>query len=463
MPSEPRPTPRVVDEVWRLVALALPIVVSLAAAVLIGVVDTIMIAPLGTNALAGASIAASVILIFYSALYGLVSVCGVLVAQAFGARNDAAVSTVVKASVVVSLVGGAAGAALMLAVFPLLSYLGQPREVLEQLDLYWLAMSLVLVPYTMFYALKGLYDATDRAWLGVLFSFIAVIVNVPLNWILIYGVGGWGGFGLFGAGLASLLAQCVSLGAAVVHWRLSGGMAAHRAKGQVKRADVVRQFREGAPLALGYAGEGGAFAVAGLMLGIFGAAALAANQIVGSVSAVLYMVPLGMSAAVAIRVGQAIGEDSGFRLRMIGLAALATVVVWMSVVMATLLILGDAIAAALSDQPDVVDLAATMFVIFAAMQIFDGVQATALGALRGMLDNTWPIAATLLCYWLVALPLAYALAAPLNMGPNGVWIGYGTGLVLASAALVWRFVAQTHAAGRRGSGRGEAVTTPHPF
>ena len=224
-------------------------------------------------------------------------------------------------------------------------------------------------------------------------------------------------------------------------------MTAYRTDAPIKRKDIIVQFREGSPLALGYAGEGGAFSVAGLMLGLFGASALAANQIVGSVSSVLYMVPLGMSAAVAIRVGQAIGEDARFRLRSIGWAALATVVVWMAAVMFMLLIFGDDIANALSDEPGVIALAATMFVIFAAMQIADGVQATALGALRGMLDNTWPVVATLICYWLLALPFAYGLAVPLGLGPNGIWLGYGAGLVLASLVLVWRFMMKTKSNG----------------
>ena len=435
--------PRFLEEVWRLISLATPIMVALAAAVLIGVVDTIMIAPLGTTALAAASVAASVILIFYSALYGLVSVCGVLVAQAFGARDNRAVASTVNASLVVSLIGGLAAAVLMIMALPLLPVIGQPDDVLQIIGPYWMAMSLVLVPYAMFYALKGLYDATDRAWLGVVFSFAAVLVNIPANWLLIHGLGTWGGLGLFGAGLASLLAQTVSLAIALLYWRASPRMKAYRVAALPRRRDIAVQFREGSPLALGYAGEGGAFSVAGLMLGIFGASALAANQIVGSVSAVLYMVPLGMSAAVAIRVGQAIGEDKRFRLRMIGLAAFAVVVFWMAAVMATLLVFGDDIAKTLSDDPTVVALAATLFIIFAASQIADGVQATALGALRGMLDNTWPVVVTLVCYWLFALPFAYSLAIQFDVGPNGVWIGYGAGLVLASVLLVWRFWVKT--------------------
>ncbi len=435
-----------VRELKRLVSLSTPIMVALAASVLIGLVDTIMIAPLGTNALAAASITTSVMVIFYSALYGLVSVCGVLVAQAFGAKNNDLVSSTVKAGLAVSLIGGLLGVLLMIAALPLLKFLGQPIEVLAIIRPYWIAMSLVLLPFAMFYSIKGLYDATDQAWIGVVFSFVAVLLNIPANWFLIHGAGSWKGLGLLGAGLASFLSQSASFLLAFGFWRFAGKMKAYRASLSVKLSDIILQIREGTPLALGHAGEGGAYSVAGLMLGLFGAGALAANQIVDSVCTVLYMVPLGMSIAVSIRVGQAIGEGAENRLRRIGLAGFITVIVWMSAFAIILLILGDDVARLLSQDPQVIALASTMFIVFAVMQIADGVQATALGALRGMLDNTWPVFVTLICYWLFALPLGYIIAVTINVGPNGIWIGYGVGLVLASVILVWRFLSRTKSA-----------------
>lgn len=127
----------------------------------------------------------------------------------------------------------------------------------------------------------------------------------------------------------------------------------------------------------------------------------------------------------------------------VGLAAQAVVIVWMAIIMVLLFAFGDDIARALADTPSVAALATTMFLIFAAMHIVDGVQATSLGALRGMLDNTWPVVVTLASYWLFALPLAYLIAIPLGVGPNGVWIGYGAGLLLAAILLTWRFLSRT--------------------
>lgn len=432
----------IILEAKALIRLGLPIVVSLAGATLIGVVDTVMVAPLGTVPLAAVSITASVMIILYSGLYGLVSVIGVRMAEAFGMEDQTALSNATATGIVVSAAAGALGTVLMLLGRPLMAFIGQPEEVTAILGGYWVAMALLLVPFTVFYTLKGLFDAMNRPWLGVGLAFVAVVVNIPANLVLIHGVGGWTGFGLMGAGLASLLSQTVPLVLAWVLWRQSQGFAAARVPGTRTPRERWLQIKEGAAVATGYLGEGGAFAVAGLMIGGFGAAALAANQIVTSVAGVLYMVPLGISIAVSIRVGQAIGAGQRTRLRSIGQAALAVIISWMTLVMATILLARDPVSAALSSDPEVIALATAMFVIVAAMQIADGVQGTMLGAARGMMDNRIPVLITLLAYWGLALPLGWVLAFPLGWGPNGIWIGYGIGLGCAALAVTWRFFGQ---------------------
>ena len=435
--------PSVGSNLWfeakALTALGFPIVISLAAATLIGVVDTIMIAPLGTVPLAAASITASVILIFYSALYGFVSVIGVRMAEAHGRSSAEALSDATWTGVIVAIVTGVIGAGLMLAAKPALGLIGQPEEVTAIIGGYWTAMSLLLVPYTMFYALKALFDAIDRPWLGVGLAFVAVVVNVPANLVLIYGIGGWPGLGLLGAGVASLLSQTVSLILAWVIWKRAKSTSKARQPKQCTRKELSVQIKEGSAIAIGYVGEGGAYAFAGLMMGWFGAVALAANQIVASIGGVLYMVPLGISIAVSIRIGQAIGAEEQARLVSIGKAALLVIVSWMTLVMIGIFLGGRGIANLLSDDPEVVMLAASMFLIVAAMQIADGVQGTMLGAARGMMDNRVPVAITLVCYWVVALPLGYVLGFVVDLGPNGVWIGYGSGLAIAAVALTKRY------------------------
>jgi MATE family multidrug resistance protein len=196
-------------------------------------------------------------------------------------------------------------------------------------------------------------------------------------------------------------------------------------------------------MATQYLLEGGSAAIGGLMIGLFGAVALAANQIASSVTSILYMLPLGMSAAVSIRIAQAAGGGMPGRLASIGYAGIGLVTIWTAGFTVLLVVLGDVIAGLIVSDPVLIAAAATFFVVFAIMQVVDGVQSVALGALRGILDNDWPTMVSLIAYWLIALPVAWVVAFPLGFGAPGVWAGFGTGLAVAAVALLWRFRSKT--------------------
>ncbi|MEM5470663.1 MATE family efflux transporter [Hoeflea sp. AS60] len=423
--------------------LAVPIIVGLSAATLIEVVDTIMIAPLGTEPLAAAGLTANTLVLMFSGLYGLISIISVLIAHARGADDARAMSSTVKNGLGLALISGAVAATLMIAGFPLLRIAGQPEPVLSLLLPYWSCMALMLIPFSGLTLFKGLFDAIDRPWLGVAYAMSAVAINIPLNWLMIHGAFGWPGLGLLGAGIASLTSQSLALTAAFVHWRMAEQMATFRLPSRLSFSEMRLQFSQGWPIAMTYIGEGGAYTLAGLMIGWFGAAALAANQVVGSISAVIYMAPLGMAAAVGIRISEARGGLEFARLRAIGFSAILTVIAWMAIITVLLVVFGRAIAASLSNDPEVVTLAAAMFLTMAFMQIVDGVQASCYGALRGMVDTRVPTLISIFAFWGVALPGSYLFGFTLGFGPPGIWIGFGLGLLIAASALVWRFVRLT--------------------
>jgi MATE family multidrug resistance protein len=184
-------------------------------------------------------------------------------------------------------------------------------------------------------------------------------------------------------------------------------------------------------------------AVATILVGTFGAVALAGNQVAMSVGALLYMVPLGIAGAVAIRVGEAMGAGAWDRLRPITFAALGLALVWLSGAALTLGAFGRDIAALITDDPQVIAVAAAIFLVFALSQVADGIQSTMLGALRGMSDTALPGAVSLFGYWVIGLPVGWLLATWAGLGPAGIWAGFVIGVGVVGLLLVWRFLHRT--------------------
>ncbi|MCC5976173.1 MAG: MATE family efflux transporter [Rubellimicrobium sp.] len=439
-------SPRLVSfrrEVPVILALAVPIVAGLAATGLLGVTDSIMLAPLGPLPLAAVGITNGVAVILYASIYGLLSAMSVRVGNAHGARLQRRIPAILRNGLVLGAITGVAGAGVMLAAWPLLGYLRQPPEVLAIMFPYWVAISVVMIPFSVLTVFKATLEAVDRPWQAAGLAFLAVIINVPLNYSLIWGLGPLPQLGLTGAGIASVVAETLALGAAWLYWARARSMRRLRLRAALSGAEIASVAREGAPLGLMYTAEAGAMTVATLMIGTFGAVALAGNQVAMSVGGVLYMVPLGVAGAVAIRVAQEKGAGNLEALRGIVAAALALATVWLSSVAVLLAFQGRRIAGWISNDAEVVAVAATIFVVFAVSQVMDGLQATMTGALRGLSDTAFPAVASLVAFWVVGLPLGWVLANATPLGPAGVWAGFVITLPVLSLVLVRRFLRQT--------------------
>lgn len=436
-----------IGAVWRqvpgIVGLALPIVMGLAASTLIGVTDSVMLAPLGPVPLAAVGLTGAVAVLFYAAIYGLLSALSVRIGAAWGAGEGRRISTILRSGLALGLVVGVGGAVLMGAIWPLLPLLGQPDEVIAAMPAYWFWICAYLVPFSVLTAFKSAFEAVDRPWLGTGFAFLAVGINVPLNYVLIWGIGPFPELGLTGAGLASFLAEALALVAAFLWWLYAPSLRRLRLRRVVERREMGATLREGAPLGVMYVIETASVSVATLMIGGFGTVALAGNQVAQSVGGVLYMLPLGVAGAVAIRVAQERGAGNVAALRPIALAAVAVAMVWLVGAALMLAFRGAWIAGLVTDDPEVVAVAAAIFLVFAPMQISDAVQSSMLGALRGLSDTAWPAVVSAIAYWPVALPLGWMLAHGGGMGPAGIWAGFILALAGAGLALALRFWRRT--------------------
>ncbi len=439
-------------EIPAIVALAVPIVAGLGASTLLGVTDAVMLAPFGPLPLAAVGITNAVAVILFAAIYGLLSAMSVRVGAAHGAGQGRRIPGILRNGLALGWVVGTGGATAMLAVWPLLPSLGQPREVLAIMFPYWVTISLLMLPFSVLTVFKATFEAVDRPWVGTGFAFLAVGINVPLNYALIWGIGPLPPLGLTGAGIASLAAEALALAAAWAFWARARSMRRLRLRSGISGAEMASVAREGAPLGLMYVAETGAMAVATLMIGTFGAVALAGNQVAMSVGGLLYMVPLGVAGAVAIRVAQERGAGNMAALRPISWAALGLATIWLATAAVLLGVFGRTVAGWITDDTEVISIAAAIFFVFAFAQVMDGVQSTMTGALRGLSDTGFAALVSLGAYWVLGLPLGWVLAHTAGMGPSGIWAGFVIALGLAGMILVWRFLRQT----------GPARLTPNP-
>lgn len=426
-------------EVPPILRLAVPIVAGLAASTLIGVTDALMLAPLGALPLAAAGLTNAVLVIIISGIYGTLATVSVRVGAAFGAREGRRIPFILVNSLALGVLTGAGGVAVMGLVWPLLPVLGQPAEVLEAMPAYYAAMAAWILPFSVLLALKSALEAVGRAWTGTAFAFLGVVLNVPLNYALIWGIGPFPELGLLGAGVASFVAEALALGAAFLWLLRARGARRLRLPRPLDGREIWAALREGLPLGLLYVAESGAGAVATVLIGLFGTMALAANQVAMSIEAVFYMLPLGIAGAVAIRVAEARGAGETERIRAIAWSSVAVALTWLVPAALILGLGGGAIARAVTGEEEVAGLAGVILMVIAPMLIADSLQSTMLGALRGLSDTGVPAAVSMVAFWVVALPLGWALATWGGMGAPGIWAGFVAGLFLAAGLLVMRF------------------------
>lgn len=426
------------SEAASLIALAVPLIAGSASFTLFGLINSYFLGPLGAVPLAAVSLTGSISIILFGALFGLIGPGGYLIGTAYGAGDTKKIAEVIKHGAVLGFGAGLSGFALMALALLALPYLGQPAAVLEVITPYWLLTGLSMVPLFTGMVYKQFYDSVNRPWTGNALSLVSVVVNVPLTWAFVGGHLGLPALGLTGAGIAAVLSTFIGAVVTAAHFYMTPSHAPYRSGAPWRKEAFREQLREGLPMGAQYFLEGGAITVAGVLIGLLGAAALAANQIVFSVLGILWVVPIGMSAAVGIRVAQASGSGERERARKIGMTGMALAGVWSIAFTVLLLLWGSTVAGQFVSDPEVVAIASLLFVVWGLSQIFDGVQSVGVGVLRGLFDNRYPTVVSLIAYWLISLPLGYAFGFWLGWGAPGVWAGYGVGLAAASVLLVRR-------------------------
>lgn len=416
-------------------ALAIPVIFSQIGQVTVNLVDSIMVGHIGTTQLAAASFATSVFLV--GMLFGLGITLGItpLVGQSYNSNHPKNLGSWLKNGMLVNLIASILICIAMSSVVFLMNRMGQSKEVVQMAVPFYLIHVSSLIPLMIFFSFKQFFEGIGNTKIAMTITIIINLVNIALNYVLIYGKLGFPAMGLNGSGYASLVSRLLM---PVLFLLMIGRIPAFRVylvdaiHSGFERIKIKRILSIGFPIGLQMVIEILAFTLGAIMLGWISKESLAGHQIAISMASMTYMISFGLASATTIRVSHAYGEHDRNELKHAIFASLHIVIAFMSLMGILFVLLRNQLPLLFTSDPAVIEVAAGLLVVGAFFQIFDGMQVVLLGALRGMADVKIPMFIAFFSYIIVSLPISYLLAFVFNFGYAGVWIGFVFGLSTAA-------------------------------
>lgn len=427
----------------RNLSLAYPIILSQAGQMITGIADNVMVGQVGTTSLAAASFANGVFMNLM--IFGMGFTFGLtpLVGTAWGRRNYQEAGKLVQNSLSMNLLVGLVLFMLLLLAKPLLPLLDQPPEVLELALPYFSLLVFSMLPLMFFFTFKQFAEAVSVTKPAMVFTLAGNLLNILLNYILIFGKLGFEPMGLMGAGWATLISR-IFMGVGL-YWYIVRAKKFQVFSGFIRRPIKFEKGRWkqlsllGFPIALQFLLEGGAFSVGTIMMGWLGKIELAAHQIALSLASFTFMTISGLAAATTIRVSNLYGEENYPEMKKAAHASYHLTFLFMALCAIIFLVAQDFLPSLFIDDQKVILTASGLLVLAAFFQIFDGLQVCAMSALRGLGDVRVPTAIAFVSYWLISLPVGYGIAFHTGLGEKGIWIGFCAGLGTACLLLMPRF------------------------
>lgn len=409
-----------------------------------GVVDTVMVGGLGPEAISAAGVGNSLHIAFV--IFGMATMLGLdtLVSHAFGARDirdchrwffDGMTLAALLTLPIMALLAG-----VWFAV-PHLGFHGAVRPLLRV----YFGILMLSTPLLLAYSVCRRYLQAMHAVTPVMFALVtANLINAGFNWILIYGHLGFPALGVAGSAWATVISRAYMLGSLFLAVWLVDRQRTGDSLWHVDRSfDVARLKRLlalGFPAASQMGAEVGVFALATAMSGMLDPISSAAHQIALNLAGVAFMVPLGLGSAGAVRVGHAIGAGDRARAAAAGWTAIALGVAFMMVSGLTFAVIPRQLIGMFSTDTNVLRVGASLLLLAAVFQLFDGIQGVTTGTLRGLGNTSTPMKVNLVAHWLIGLPVSYALCFVAGWGVYGLWVGLSLGLIVTAVVLLraWR-------------------------
>jgi MATE family multidrug resistance protein len=407
------------------------------------VVDTLFVGRLGAHALGCVSIGNA--LYFTLMLVGMGSIMGLdfMASHAFGAKrfkdcHESLIQALYLATFVSFLFSG-----IMIFFAYHLHWFGIDPDLVEGTKHYAIITALSLWPFLLFSGFRQYLQAMGVAMPILMVLVASNIVNAVGNYIFVWGNWGSPSYGVIGSAWSTVFARCFMCAAAggYVFWRdrkMKLGLAQSSFGFSPQRTWALLKL--GLPASGHLLLEVGVFSCVTMLTGRLGASVISAHQIVLHIASTAFMVPLGLSMASAVRIGQALGAKQYPRASQIGWIALLIAALWMSFSACMILLFSHSLLSAFTQDNEVLRIGMQLMLVAALFQISDGLQVSATGVLRGIADTRSPMFANLIGHWCLGLPIGAFLCFKLGWGVRGLWMGLCIGLsfVALSLVTVWK-------------------------
>jgi MATE family multidrug resistance protein len=424
--------------------LAIPVVISQLGHTLVQIADSVIVGHFANTAsLAAVSLVNSIFMITMVIGMGISYGLTPLIAQHNGRHEQAECGQLLSNSLFINVL---CGITLFCMVYfgslLAIDHLGQSPEVVRLAKPYLLLLGISIIPMLVFNTFKQFAEGLGFTKQAMLISIWGNVLNVLIGVVLVKGMFGIAPMGIRGVGYSTLTDRCIMAIVMCAYVFRSHHFKPYLKGFALKNIDRVRSiriFKIGAPVALQYTFEIGAFGGAALLMGTFGATVQAAHQVAISLAAATYMMASGVSAAAAIKSGNYFGAGNFQQLRLSAISSYHIIILFMSFTAIVFAFGNHLLPWIITSDQSVINVAAQLLIIAAFFQLFDGAQVVGLGILRGMGDVNVPTFITFIAYWVIGLPIAYLLGLKMQLGPQGVWYGLVLGLLVASVLLFLRF------------------------
>ncbi len=435
-------SPQARGEAKELLLLAGPLIAAQIAGIASNFVDTVMAGRLGPEALGAVAVGASTWMTLTLTATGILAALSPVVAQLRGAGRRGEVALWTRQSFWIALGISVVWVALLRSMEPLLELIGVDRVLVPLIVGYLEAFSWGMPGLCGYLVLRLMSEGLALTRPAMYFGLLGTVVNALGNYALMFGHWGFPKLGVVGCGYSTAIVcwvQFLGLAAYVARRRYYSDLGLFDRFELPDPARLRELLRIGLPIGGATFTESSLFSSVAYLLATLGTLAVAAHQIAINFVAILFMIPLGLSMAITVRVGHARGRRDAAGTRRAGAIGMGIAIVIQVVSATVILLFPELIVGIYTSDPAVARRAVGLLYLAAIFQLSDGLQVSAAGALRGLKDTRVPMLITIVAYWVVGLPLGATLGLSLGYGATGMWIGLIAGLSVASVLLPWRF------------------------